>query len=163
MIPLSFSTPLDPDPSVGSVREDQITLMRALLKTPLFPDGPPSTVNVDSKFLRGKPPPVEQIFRKFERRMSLDWRDPPQRHAFIDRAPDIVKVVSWIWKGRAPDLADLLSDLPFLWSAVGAVVKNWQEPGKNRYYSYGPHFYSNHYATAWAAAFKGEGHRNLVS
>lgn len=60
------------------------------------------------------------------------------------------------------ELAALLGRIPFTWMSSMIISRQWGSAGQEVEY-YPPSFWQGHYDHGWVAAFKGEGHDQLVS
>ncbi|MCD9588809.1 hypothetical protein [Streptomyces sp. 8ZJF_21] len=67
--------------------------------------------------------------------------------------------LSFDFEGEAAELVDALSDYPFEIASFQSRYREWQT--KEKYWA--PSFGGAHFPHGWACAFRGEGHRSLVS
>jgi hypothetical protein len=142
---------------------DRITILREVYKFKVFQDSsPPECIWVDGvekKYVKNW---MERYIPKCKSDVGLFWdnaEELPDHHISYDREC-VVKFHNRNFVGDANDVLTLIAPLPWTVVAFRTIHHDWFKGGEG--YS-APGFANLHFSLGWGCAFKGEGHKRLVS
>lgn len=156
----SFTTPFEGQERSGV--EGQVDFLTAIGGTALVPHRPAVEVRFDREDLAGLDLDPGAL-RSVREDLSYGWDTPNAVWSIHVRRGLNIKLVHTNWTGRVSDLLAEIRTLPFWWMGTSPRTWSWGLAGAMVPYAGGPGFDDSHFGHGWVAAFKGEGHRNIVS
>ncbi len=141
---------------IALVGPDHAALLQALHETGAFGTGTPDRVRVNGKKLARIP--KDWLRKHAADDMTAVWGQ--EEFMISNSFGEIPKVQAARFPRSAGALVELLSGLPFTVASFASIHEDWYAAGA----SYeAPSFGGLHFPHGLACAFKGEGHRHLVS
>src|SRR5262245_56056172 len=141
--------------AVSLAAKDTTAIVEALASVGWLPDGDPTRVQIDRK--KGD--------------ADRDWRSaelPKARQFYASFPNGMISVVPCHVRTRVVsielseyDLVRWFSAIPFEVATVASIHDEWDEPPLGEYKP--PFFADSHVPLGWACAFRGNGHKNLMS